>query len=145
MIMAEAVPLPVEGDDLLVEPPIIDFLHHDAVRRMYVVTFVPEDSVSRAETEVIEIPESSYDGRRMAWQLEALAKLWKLALPIERIVHSGGGDFTFHFQGGETRSLVADSRSADVTLRACRCLQDMSLSAELAFIDRQQTRTAEAV
>ena len=130
--MAKAIPLPVEGDDHLVEPPIIDFLHHDPVRHMYVVTFVPHDDVSRAETEVVEIPEDSDDGHTIAWQLEVLASLWGPSLRIQRIAHSGGGDFEFHLEDGTTRSLSADSQSSDVTFQAYGCLRYMSLRTEIA-------------
>lgn len=143
--MAEAIPLPIEGDDRLVEPPVIDFLHHDPVRRMYVVTFVPHDDVSRAETEVVEIPVDSDDGHAMAWQLEELAKLWGPSLRIQRIVHSGGGDFEFHLDDGTTRSLSADSRKSDVTSRAYDCLRYMSLRTEIAFLDRQRACAAKAI
>jgi len=142
MIMAKVIPLPIEGDKHLVEPPIIDFLHRDPVRRVYIVTFVSEDEVSRAETEVVEIAENSYDGRRLGWQLEALAQLWKPVLQIERIAHSGGGDFAFHFEGGKIRSLSTDSPSSDVTFQAYGCLQDMSRTSEFAFIDRQRAQPA---
>lgn len=140
--MADAIPLPIDGDEHLVEPPIIDFLHRDPARRVYVVTFVPEDDVSRAETEVVEISENSYDGRRMVWQLEALARLWLPAARIERIAHSGGGDFEFHFEGGKIRSLSADSPNPDVTFQAYGCLQDMAKTAEFSFIDRQRAQPA---
>src|SRR5947207_5705284 len=106
--MAEATPLPIEGDEHLVEPPIIDLLRRDTSFGVYVVTFVPEDDVSQAETEMVEIPEGSPDGQRITWQLEDLAELWKPSARIERIVHSGGGDFTIHFEGGKIRSLSGD-------------------------------------
>lgn len=143
--MNKSIPLPIEGYDHLVDPPIVDFLHHDLVRHAYVVTFVPDDTVSHSETEVVEIPEYSSDGRRVAWQLEALANLWKPALRIERIVHSGGGDFEFHFEGGKVRRLSADDRGPGFALQAYHCLTDMAMSAEFTFIDKQRTSPAKAM
>ena len=53
---------------------------------------------------------------------------------------SGGGDFEFHFVGGKTRSLSGDTPNADFTFQVYRCLQDMSQTAEFAFIDKQRAQ-----
>jgi len=136
-----AIPLPIDRDSLLIEPPIVDFLHLDLTRRAYVVTFVPEDSVSCAETEVIEVPEASSEGQRIALQLSLLAAhMRKGTAPIDRISHSGGGDFEFHFRGKPSRSLSHHNQSAEATHQAYRCLQDIAMTAQVAFILRQRSQ-----
>ena len=67
--MVKAIPLEVDRDSHLVEPPIVDFLCLDETRQAYIVAFIPEDSVSSEEKEDIEIPEGSSDGQRIALQL----------------------------------------------------------------------------
>jgi len=138
--MAEAIPLQLDPKAHLVEPPIVDFVYLDPTRRAYVVTFVPEDRVSGAETEVVVVPENSSDGRRIALQLGWLASLWNQVAPIERIVHSGGGDFEFQFKGAPSRSLSDLCPSPEATHDAYRFLQDIAMTAEVAFIQVQRAQ-----
>jgi hypothetical protein len=137
--VSDAIEIPLEGDDPLVEPPIVDFFYPDPVRRAYVINFVPEDRVSRSQTEVAEVSESGLEGRRIALQLDRLASLLGLAVPIEKIVFGGGGEFDLHFEGKVSRSLPADSPNPHVTHEAYRCLQDIAMTAQVAYILGQRT------
>ncbi|HLX62689.1 MAG TPA: hypothetical protein VKX17_15530 [Planctomycetota bacterium] len=136
--MKKARPLPLEDEAHLVEPPIVDFLHHHPARRAYVVTFVPEDSVSHAETEVVEIPDASGDGLRIKLQLDKLARLLNSRTRIERLTHSGGGNFEIRFEGGKTKSL-STSPSPDATFGVYSSLQDIAMTAQIAFIAQHRT------
>ena len=140
--MEHAAPVPDEGVAHLVEPPIVDHLYYEADAHAFIVTFVPEDRVSTAETEAVEIPASGENGRRIAVQLGRLAELLGMAPGgIERVVHAGGGDFELWLAGGATRSLAEHSPDSHATHEAYRCLQDIAMTAQVAFIIQERSAT----
>ena len=132
------------AEEDILDLPIVDFFVRDAARRKFIVTFMPEDSVSKAEKEVVAIPENSSDGKRVALQLESLCRVWK-AGGIERISHTGGDDFTFHFKGGKVRSVVDEPPGRDAPHEIYRCLQDIAMTAQVVFILRQRAHGMAAV
>src|SRR3954462_8728881 len=85
-------------EHLLVEPPIVDSLRADLTRNEWVITFIPEDSVSRREKEQVAIGFSTPEGRRIQLRINRLNKL--LGGQIERLSHAGDGSFTFHLRDG---------------------------------------------
>src|SRR5438105_3962989 len=89
-----------------IERPIVDTLVSDPPRRAWVISFVPDESVSRQEKEQTVIPINSADGRRIQLRVDRLGKL--LGHQVERIFHGGGGNFTFHLSGGAFYEISED-------------------------------------
>ena len=129
--MSEVIELSIDDDSgHLVEPPIVDSLVRDDGRAEWIVGFVPEESVSKREKERVVLPYSSSDGRRVRLRVERLERL--LGAKIDRIFHSGGGDFTFHTASGTTAP--ADQHLRIVrSMRAYVELTDIAMTAQIAF------------
>ena len=145
MTMKNVIPLPIDDDDNLVEPPIVDFLYHDPDRHAFIVTFVPEDSVSASEKEGAEIPDRGSDGLRIGRQLKMLAQRLNCSKPIERIMHGGGGDFEFRLKGGEIIKLSGDSPDGHASMSAYGILQDIAMIAQVVFIEQERLCRAAGV
>lgn len=123
-------------DDLrghLVEPPIVDVLHVDSSSGSFVVSFVPHDTVSPAQTETVVIGRDTPEGRRVAARLQQLRQLLGRG-SVSRIVHGGGGNFTFHFDRQAPIELADEALSVDQTLQATDALRDLGQAAEIAFV-----------
>ena len=118
----------------LVEPPIIDLMRWDAERRCFVMTFVPQDKVSAHPTEVVDVYGDGVEGRAIDACLRNLAAALGLASPISRIVHAGGGDFTFHATDGTVVALSDARFTPDTTTRVYDLLQRISQDTENAFL-----------
>lgn len=133
--MADVIDFPPDGDDgHLVDPPIIDLLYHEPEERAYVVTFVPEDVVSKERTESVHIPDRSEDGKRIRLWLERLGQLLGLPGPVQKLFHRGGGDFGF-YGGGESQAALSEARFSNaVSQHAYIALQDMASTAQIAFL-----------
>ena len=129
--MNDLTPLPLDGPDHLVEPPIIDFLFFDSDSDAYVITFVPEASVSRDHKEVVNIARASEDGRRTELRLKQIGV--HLGGDVGRVFHAGGGDFGFYFGDGRLYQLSIHAPSSAVTQKVYVCLQDLGTVAQLAF------------
>lgn len=123
-------------DDLeghLVDPPIVDMLHFEPSIHSFVITFVPNEHVSRDSKEVVAVPRQTPEGERIALRLRLLTQRLAAGRKIERITHGGGGDFTFALEGGQTFRLSDDQLDSDTTLWTIMQLQDIAQAAEIAF------------
>jgi hypothetical protein len=128
--MSNAIPIPINADGgHLVEPPIVDSLRID--RGSWIVVFIPEERVSEREKEMVAIPLASADGRRIALRVGRLNKL--LDCTVDRLVHSGDGNFVFHTTDGRVLEM-SDPARADLSLRAYVELTDIAMTAQIAFI-----------
>lgn len=131
--MTNAIPFSLDAEgDHLVEPPIVDAMNIDRTRGAWVVTFVPEDSVSSREKETVTIPIASADGRRISLRLARLNTL--LGMTIERLVHSGDGNFAFHSVDGRVLELAGPHGHVDLSMRSYVELSDIAMTAQIAFV-----------
>lgn len=136
--MSEATDIPRDDqtrpDSRRVDPPIIDLLYYEPEERAYIVTFIPEDAVSREGTESVQIPEISADGQRIGTWLEALGRGLGLPGPVRKLFHRGGGDFGFYGPGDSEASLP-QAHASDLSLQqAFVALQDLAQAAQTAFL-----------
>lgn len=131
-----------DSGDHLIDPPIVDFLFVDRERDTYVITFVPQDSVSRREKEVVEVPRGTSDGKRIGMRLEQIGNL--VGGNVERLFHAGGGDFGFYEVSGELYQISKHSPSLTVTQALYAHLQDLSVVAEIVFCSAQTPATKTA-
>jgi hypothetical protein len=130
--MSDVIDLPLEGDGgQLVEPPIIDALVADDDRRQWVISFIPEDSVSEREKEQVLVPFDSADGRRIRLRVQRLEGM--LGHAIDRVFHAGDGNFTFNTRAGEVLSLADSHGRVDLSIRAYVELTDIAMTAQIAF------------
>lgn len=132
------IPLDVDADGHLVDPPIVDMLYAEPATRSFVISFVPEDAVSRKPTEGVEIDVDSEFGDRIRDWLAMLGQFLGFDGAVEKIVHAGGGDFTFHGPTGRTRRLSDADGSSPLTFEAYRALQDIGQTAQIAYLDARR-------
>lgn len=139
--MSDHIQIPMENEEFPVEPPIVDLLYLNAKLDSYVVTFIPADIASRQEKEVVKIQRESEDGRRVQLRVQAIEKVIGLG-KIDRIFHSGDGDFGFVMNDGSQWSLSNpasdNSKSQDIYVQ----LQDLGMIAQIVF--RQELLLARA-
>jgi len=126
----------IDLDDVtahLVDPPVVDLVVFDRLNGCWNVTFVPEASVSLQEKETISFANHTALAKRVQTWVQRLNELFKA--DIVRIVHSGGGEFTFFFSGNDPVSLShAAEHDGWIALETYRGLQDIAMTAQLAFI-----------
>ena len=121
-------------DEHIVDPPIVDHLYVEPQNHRFVVTFIPEDVVSKECKEIVEIDPGSDDGRRVTLWLDQLGKLLGFAGPVQKLFHSGGGDFGFYGPGGAEASLSDSKLGPAVSQQAYVALQDLGQTAQVAFL-----------
>jgi hypothetical protein len=129
--MSDVIDLPLDDDDRLVEPPLLDLLYHDEAQDAYVVTFVPTDEVSQEATEVVRIRRDFPEYRRVDGFFKRVEELVGGGRRIVRIVHQGGGNFAFHFLDGSAIEMA--DRANEVSQEASDRLKQIADAAEMAF------------
>jgi hypothetical protein len=117
-----------------VDPPIIDLLYYEPAERAYIITFIPEEAVSRERTESVQIPETSPDGRRIGTWLEELGRVLGLPGPVRKLFHRGGGDFGFYGPADSEACLPKTPASESASQQVCVALQDLAQAAQTAFL-----------
>ncbi len=123
-----------DGEDI-VHPPIVDLMRWDPEQRAYVVTFIPQETVSSQVKETVEVALDSVEGRSIHSCLEAISSELRLSSTIMRIVHGGGGTFTFHTTDDRYVELAEDSLATpSTTPRVYGLLQRVAENAEHAFL-----------
>lgn len=124
-----------------VQLPIIDSLNLDPRRDLWVISLIPEDSVSRKEKELVSIATKSHEGKRIQLCLDRLQTIF--GKPIARIFHGGGGNFTLYSTSNDRIELEesANGRKA-VFLRAYVELADIALTAQIAFTSNRLATTS---
>ncbi|HRK30942.1 MAG TPA: hypothetical protein PLD59_07665 [Tepidisphaeraceae bacterium] len=118
-------------DEHLAEPPIVDALQLDRSHNTWVVTLIPEDLVSTREKELVTIPLTSPDGRRITLRVRRLSLL--LGMNISGLFHGGDGDFVFVSEAGERRTLAQPQMQIDLSIRVYVELSDIAMTAQIAF------------
>lgn len=124
-----------------IEAPIVDFLsvENDG---SYLVTFVPQDSVSPQDKESVLISRSSPEGHRVAIHLARIAGALAVVGQIVRVSHGGGSDFTFHTSGAASLSLSLAKLDTPALQRLLDELQYIAVSSEMAFLIKQRNTAA---
>ncbi len=134
--MSDVIPIDLDPDGgHIVEPPIVDALQYDRSHNAWVVTLIPEDSVSHREKELVTIPFTSEDGRRITFQVARLSQL--LGLKLRELIHRGDGDFVFISDDGSRRELAQPHGRLDLSMRAYVLLADIAMTAQIAFGSQQ--------
>jgi hypothetical protein len=118
---------------LLIKPPIVDSLRWDPASRSYVATFVPEDEVSREETETVRVARSSLEGRRMGVCIEGLATLLSFRSKIDRICHGGDGRFAIYLKNGRLVEIEDLPTASRKSMEAHAYLNEIAQQAQFAF------------
>ena len=132
--MSNIIEINLDDPGHLVDPPIIDTLNLDHRNNAWIATFVPEDSVSKREKETVTIAMNSSDGHRISVLANRLSSL--IGINVQRITHSGGGNFAFGDTHGQVRELADERGTADLSMAAYSALSDISMTAQLAFISQ---------
>lgn len=130
----KTIDIDLDDPGRLIDLPIVDALYFDKPHNAWAVTFLPEDSVSSREKEIVTIAANSADGQRIALRLRRVSNA--IGFPIERLIHSGGGNFTFAAVDGRTRELADGNGSADLAMRIYVELADISMTAQIAFLNQ---------
>jgi hypothetical protein len=128
--MSNPIQLPLNGDDRLAEPPLLDLLNNDAAVASYAITFIPPDDLSHAPTENVSVDKKQPEGQRITALLARIGDLCNG--PLEMIAHLGGGNYTIHLRNGTNITLddLEGSKSVEVFDR----LKQIAVAAELAFL-----------
>jgi hypothetical protein len=117
-----------------VDPPVIDLLYYEPEERAYIITFIPEEAVSRERTESVQIAESSPDGRRIGTWLEELGRVLGLPGTVRKLFHRGDCEFGFYGPGDSESSLPQAHSSALDSQSVYVALQDLAQAAQTAFL-----------
>jgi hypothetical protein len=120
----------------LVEPPIVDHLYYEPAQDAYIITFVPSPYCSADATALVSVRNVAPlmpDFKRIGARLDQLAASLTGGRPIARIVHAGGGDFTFHDTAGQSVSLSDTSFDAMTTFDAYHAMEELGQVAETAY------------
>ena len=105
--MSDSANSPIDRDDDLFDPPLVDSIYFDDQKGAFSITFVPSDDASTAMKESILISKSSPDYARVMTFWNRIQELTTAQSSIARIVHGGGGAYTFHFENGVAQELTA--------------------------------------
>jgi hypothetical protein len=129
--MSDPIKIPMDEGGPLVDPPVVDFLYRDDGAKEFVVTFIPDNSVSAHEKESVTIPEDSADGRMILASLRAMETIKGKA--VARIFHRGDGDFGFIFADGENWNLSNECSDNATTQQLYDQLKRMGEISQNAF------------
>jgi len=97
MKMGDVIDLPLDDDDRLAEPPLVDSLHYERDADGFSIIFVP--SVGENATVSIFVPRDSVSGRQVAAYLYRIQQL--IGDRLENVVHGGGGNYTLRLADGK--------------------------------------------
>lgn len=138
--MSESIDLPLNDDDRLYEPPLVDSIRFDASARAFAIRFVPNDAASKEPTELVVINEASVDYARLQTFWARLHTLAGYSGELARIVHGGGSDYTFHF--ADTVALGISMLPNGHTAEAIDRLKQIADIAEISFLELRYRLTA---
>ena len=141
--MSDSANSPIDRDDDLFDPPLVDSIYFDDQKGAFSITFVPSDDASSALKEFIFIAETAPDYIRVQTFWSRIQDLLASHDRIDRVVHAGGGNYTFHFADGSDKELatIADgSRLIEITDR----LKQLADAAQIAFLDQSYTKLTRA-
>jgi hypothetical protein len=129
--MADAKESMIDEHDQMAEPPLLDSFHLESSPAGFSVTFIPSAEVSSEQTEIVFVKADSAEGRLLRPLAARIDRI--LGSHAQRIVHAGGGNYTFHLSTGQILSLDDAPLSHATTLRLFDTLKHMAQIAECAF------------
>jgi len=103
--MSDPIELPLDAEDRLADPPLVDSLHYERDPGGFSITFVP--SAGEDPTHSVFIRTNSSEGKRVTALLHGIQQL--VGDGVERVTHSGGGDYTLRLESGKVLSLSEES------------------------------------
>src|SRR5438045_349836 len=112
--MPHTIPLHLDDEDRLFEPPLVDVLYYDESANEYVITFIPSDDASGEATEVVRVGVSAPDFSRVESLYRRIQDSVGAGRRLVRIVHGGGGNFTFHIDTGAVTELAVQPNAIAV-------------------------------
>jgi hypothetical protein len=126
--MPDPIELPLD-DDRLAEPPLVDSLHYDQDADGFSMIFVP--STGDEEKQAVFVQRDSPEGRMIAAYLYRIQDL--IEHRVQRVVHRGGGDYTFQIAGGGTLALSDEGDSQTWAPEVFDRLKQIAEVGEVAF------------
>ncbi|HSI35289.1 MAG: hypothetical protein ACAI43_21240 [Phycisphaerae bacterium] len=135
--MSDPIDLPIDSEDRLYDPPLVDCAYRDPQRRGFAITFVPSDDVSSAATEFVLVPDPSPEFTQIEALWAHVAQLLNPSAALDRVVHGGGGDYSILLTDRSRLNLADSDNAAEISDRLKR-IADL---AEIAFrIERRRSR-----
>ncbi|HZK82940.1 MAG TPA: hypothetical protein VFC46_17790 [Humisphaera sp.] len=141
--MNDPIPIDLNDEGRLVDPPIIDFLYLEPALHAYVAEFVPDPQISSERTEAVYIPQDGDDGRHIKELVEELGHLLRASSPVGRIFHKGSGNFGFYLRDNSLIELH-DFPSPTVTQEIYDVLQVISNFVQFAFLEEKKSQQPSA-
>jgi hypothetical protein len=129
--MTDPIPLPLDDDDRLYEPPLVDSVRYDTGQQIYVIQFVPSDDVSSDPAEMVVLAKEQKEFHRVDVLFGEIVRLMG-GKAISHIVHAGGGSYTIHFSDG-THAELSDESSNETVQEISDRLKQIAESAQAAF------------
>lgn len=127
--MTTPIDLPLDGDDRLAEPPLVDSLHYERDADGFSITFVP--SVGEDATRHVFVARDSVEGRQIAAYIYRIQQL--IGNRLEMVVHGGGGDFSLRVASGETLRLSEETSEEPWAPEVFDRLKQIAQVAEATF------------
>jgi len=129
--MLTPLQLPLDDHDRLADPPLLDSFHLEPRPEGFSIMFIPSEGVSTEQTETLFLRLDSPEGRLLAPLVQRIHRL--LQSPVDRIVHSGGGNYTFLLPDGGSRQLDDGTLDPQTVHWLFDTLKHMAQIAECAF------------
>jgi hypothetical protein len=127
--MTTPIDLPLDDDDRLVEPPLVDSLHYERDADGFSITFVP--SVGDDPTRFVFVARDSAEGRQVAAYLYRVQQL--IGDRVEMVVHGGGGNYTLRLASGESLQMSDKAPAEQWVPEVFDRLKQIAAVAEVAF------------
>ena len=140
--MTDPIKIPLDDDDRLADPPLLDLFREEPESDCYIATLVPSDDFSAEPTLPVRISKQSVEGRRIAILLARISAICGAALVLAS--HLGGGDYTLHLADGRIVTLDGLTNSASVELfdRLKQIAVDAEMSYRISHAHAQRWRPA---
>jgi hypothetical protein len=127
--MSDPIELNLDDEDRLAELPLVDSLHYEDGIGGISITFVP--STGDNATRTVFVRTDSAEGKRVSAFLYAIQQL--LGQRVERVTHSGGGDYALRLASGTVLNLSDNSTVGNWAPDVFDRLKQVAETAEIAF------------
>jgi hypothetical protein len=127
--MVDPIDLPLDNDDPLVAPPLVDSLHYEREADGFSITFVP--SIGDDATQTVFVPRDSPEGGRVSAFIYRIQQL--IGNRVERVVHSGGGNYSLRLASGDVLRLSDEAPDEQWAPEVFNRLKQIADVAEIAY------------
>jgi hypothetical protein len=127
--MSDPMDLPLNSEDRLADPPLVDSLHYERDADGFSIIFVP--SIGDDLTRSVFVPRDSTEGRLVSAYLYRIQQL--IGNRVEKVVHSGGGDYTLRLATGQILRLCDEASNESWAPEVFNRLKQIADAAEAAF------------